>query len=96
MSALSLFRNHKKKIMLGTSNTWLTSHLSWRTSETEYYIEDCRISVVIVSLKVQFCVITCSSIHIAVFYIISFVFQSTQMISNGVLLSFGLTAIIDF
>ena len=50
-------------------------------------------AVVIVSLKVQFCVITCSSIHIVVFYIISFCFPINSN-DNGVLLSFGLTAII--
>ena len=29
--------------MLGTSDTWLTSHLSQLTSEPAYYIVDCRI-----------------------------------------------------
>ena len=33
-----------KKIMLGTSDTWLMSHSSHRPSEPAYYIEDCRIS----------------------------------------------------
>ena len=33
-----------KKIMLGTSDTWLMSRLSYRPSEQVYYIEDCRIS----------------------------------------------------
>ena len=50
-------------------------------------------AVVIVSLKVQFCVITCSSIHIVVFYIISICFPIKSN-DNGTLLSFGLTAII--
>ena len=31
-------RNYKKKIMLGTSDTWSTSHLSKRTSEQAYYV----------------------------------------------------------
>ena len=35
-------RNHKK-IMLGTSDAWSTSHLSQWTSNPVYYIEDCRI-----------------------------------------------------
>ena len=30
--------------MLGTSDTWSTSHLSQQTSEPAYYIVDCRIS----------------------------------------------------
>ena len=33
-----------KKIMLGTSDTWLMSRLSHRPSNPAYYIEDCRIS----------------------------------------------------
>ena len=33
-----------KKIMLGTSDDWSTSHLSQQTSEPAYYIVDCRIS----------------------------------------------------
>ena len=37
-------RNYEKKIMLGTSDTWSTSHSSRRTSELAYYIVDCRIS----------------------------------------------------
>ena len=36
-------RNYEKKI-LGTSDAWLTSHLSHRPSEPAYYIVDCRIS----------------------------------------------------
>ena len=35
-------RNYEKKI-LGTSDTWSTSHLSHRPSEPAYYIVDCRI-----------------------------------------------------
>ena len=35
-------RNYEKKI-LGTSDTWSMSPLSWRPSEPAYYIEDCRI-----------------------------------------------------
>ena len=31
--------------MLGTSDTWSTSHLSRRTSEPAYYIVDCRIFI---------------------------------------------------
>ena len=37
-------RNYKKKIMLGTSDAWSTSHLSQQTSKPAYYIVDCRIS----------------------------------------------------
>ena len=33
----------KKKIILGTSDTWLLSQLSQRPSNPAYYIEDCRI-----------------------------------------------------
>ena len=33
-----------KKIMLGTSDTWLMSHSSHRPNKPEYYMEDCRIS----------------------------------------------------
>ena len=29
--------------MLGTSDAWSTSHLSWQTSKPVYYIVDCRI-----------------------------------------------------
>ena len=32
-----------KKIMLGTSDAWSTSHLSRQTSEVAYFILDCRI-----------------------------------------------------
>ena len=35
-------RNYKK-IMLGTSHIWSTSHSSQQTSEPVYYIVDCRI-----------------------------------------------------
>ena len=31
------------KIILGTSDAWLTSHSSQGTSEPAYYIADCRI-----------------------------------------------------
>jgi hypothetical protein len=34
-------RNYKK--ILGTSDTWLTSHLSHRPSEPVYYMVDCQI-----------------------------------------------------
>ena len=34
-----------KKIMLGTSDAWLTSHLSQQPSKPAYYIVDCWISV---------------------------------------------------
>ena len=37
-------RNYENKI-LGTSDTWSTSHLSQQTSEPTYYIVDCRIFV---------------------------------------------------
>ena len=37
-------RNYEKKI-LGTSDTWSTSHMSHRPSEPAYYIVDCRISL---------------------------------------------------
>ena len=33
----------KKKIMLGTSDTWSMSRSSQRPNEPAYYIEDCRI-----------------------------------------------------
>ena len=32
-----------KKIMLGTSDPWSTSHLSQQTSKPAYHIVDCRI-----------------------------------------------------
>ena len=32
-----------KRIMLGTSETWSTSHLSQQPSKPVYYIVDCRI-----------------------------------------------------
>ena len=37
-------RYYIKKIMLGTSDAWLMSHSSRRTSKPAYYIVDCRIS----------------------------------------------------
>ena len=37
-------RNYGKKIILGTSVAWSTSHLSQRTNEPAYNIVDCRIS----------------------------------------------------
>ena len=37
-------RNYEKKIILGTSDAWSTSHLSQRTSKPAYYIVDCQIS----------------------------------------------------
>ena len=40
--ALSL-KGNMKKIMLGTSDTWSTSHSSQRTSEPAYCIVDCQI-----------------------------------------------------
>ena len=36
-------RNYEKKIILGTSDAWSTSHLSQRTSKPAYYIVHCRI-----------------------------------------------------
>ena len=48
---LKLIRNYEKKIMLGTSDTWSMSHLSHLPSEPMYYIEDCRISRVSLSVK---------------------------------------------
>ena len=33
----------KIKIMLGTSDAWLMSHLSHRPSDPAYHIEDCQI-----------------------------------------------------
>ena len=36
-------RNYEKKIILGTSDAWTTSHLSQGTSKPAYYIVDCRI-----------------------------------------------------
>ena len=41
--ATNFARNYEKKIILGISDAWMTSHLSQRTSEPEYYIVDCRI-----------------------------------------------------
>ena len=43
MFAKNFARNCEKKIILGTSDAWSTSHLSQRTSEPAYYILDCRI-----------------------------------------------------
>jgi hypothetical protein len=37
-------RNYEKKIILGTSDAWLTIHLSHRPSDPPYYIRDWRIS----------------------------------------------------
>ena len=36
----------KKKIILGSSDTWSMSRLSQRPGDPAYYIEDCRISEV--------------------------------------------------
>ena len=36
-------RNCEKRIIFGTSDTWLMSHLSQRTSKPAYYTVDCRI-----------------------------------------------------
>ena len=36
----------KKKLILGTSDTWWMSRSSHRPSKPAYYIEDCRISSV--------------------------------------------------
>ena len=36
-------RNYEEKIILGTSDTWLTSHLSHQPSEPAYYIVDWKI-----------------------------------------------------
>ena len=38
----------KKRIILGTSDTWSLSHSSQQPSDPAYYIEDCRIYVVFV------------------------------------------------
>ena len=43
-------RNNEKKIMLGTSDAWSTSHLSQHPSEPVYYIVDCRIFTLILRL----------------------------------------------
>ena len=42
-----------KRIILGTSDAWSTSHLSQWTSEPAYYIVDCRISRKPVQQKFQ-------------------------------------------
>ena len=39
-----------KKIMLGKSDPWSTSHLSQRTSKAGYYIVDCRTSSLCLAL----------------------------------------------
>ena len=41
--AKNFARNYGKKMILGTSDAWSTSHLSQQTSKPEYYILDCRI-----------------------------------------------------
>ena len=38
-------RKYEKRIILGTSDTWSTSHLSQQTREPAYYILDCWIFV---------------------------------------------------
>ena len=43
----------KKKITLGTSDTWLTSHLSHRIRKQTYYIVDCRIFGIMTSRKYE-------------------------------------------
>ena len=43
--ANNVARFYEKKTMLGTSDAWLTSHSSRRTSEQAHYIVDCRIYV---------------------------------------------------
>ena len=43
MSTLVYIKQSIKKKMLGTSDTWSTSHLSQETSKQVYYIVDCRI-----------------------------------------------------
>ena len=49
-------RNYEK-IILGTLDTWSTSHLSHRPSEPAYYIVDCRISTLYfcaIQIKITF------------------------------------------
>ena len=41
--AKNFARNYEKKIILGTSDTCLTSHFFQQPSEPAYYILDCRI-----------------------------------------------------
>ena len=41
--AKNFARNYEKKKILGTSDTWSTSHLSQQTSKPAYYIVDCQI-----------------------------------------------------
>ena len=51
--AKNFARNYeKKRIILGTSDAWSTSHLSQRTSKPAYYIVDCRILRQRSSLKI--------------------------------------------
>ena len=38
-----MYKDYEKKIILGTSDAGLTSHLSQQTSEPAYYIVDCWI-----------------------------------------------------
>ena len=45
---LKSIKNYEK-IMLGTSDAWLTSHSSQQPSKPEYYILDCWIFAVLVS-----------------------------------------------
>ena len=47
MFATNLQEIMKKRIKLGTSDAWSTSHLFQQTSEPVYYIADCRILFVI-------------------------------------------------
>jgi hypothetical protein len=41
--ATNFARNYEKRMILGTSDAWSTSHLSQQTSKPAYYIVDCRI-----------------------------------------------------
>jgi hypothetical protein len=45
--AKNFARNYEKKIILGTSDAWLMSHLSQGPRKPVYYIEDFRICAVI-------------------------------------------------
>ena len=54
-------RNYKK-IMLGTSDAWSTTHMSHRTSEPAYYIVDCQISRLDLWLKKMWFLLLCNHI----------------------------------
>ena len=68
--AKNVAKHYEKKILLGASDAWSMSHLSQRSSEPVYYIEDFRIFLS-VKLFTQ-AVFTLSSVIIVGIYISSF------------------------